>query len=103
MFLEQLASLNMDRIDLDDAVELLTFGTALQKTYADNQLVTPEFVNDAVSKLKHEIATKRRENLEMALKQARARKENLKTAEQKRQETDDEIARLEQQLAQTNG
>lgn len=97
--LEQLRNVNVDRMDLDEVVALLTFGEQLQANYTANALEVPEWITDKTSALKKEAQRRRRDNLEAALKSAVARKEALKTADQKRADTDAEIERLKAALA----
>lgn len=96
--MDQLRNLNMDRIDMDDAVALLAFGRTVVKTYEENSLETPEWLKESIAQLEREVKARRRDNLERALKNARARRDSLKTAEEKRATLDEEIARITKAL-----
>lgn len=96
--LEQLRTVNTDRMSIDDAIAMLAFGKLVQETYESKGLDAPEFVEGAIEKLDAEIDRKRRDYLEMKLKQAKADRETLLTAAERRSKKDAEIARLEKQI-----
>ena len=96
--IERIKAVNTDRIDLDDAVELYALGGIVKTTYDGNQLEAPEALRDGLDGLGKLIKTKRRDNIERALKEATARRASLSTAEEKRGREDSEITRLKQLL-----
>jgi len=96
--IERIKAVNAERIDLDDAVELFALGGIVKTTYDGNQLEAPEALRDGIEGLGKLIKTKRKENLERAYREAKARRASLSTAEEKRGREDSEIARLEKLL-----
>jgi len=96
--IERIKAVNNDRIDLDDAIELYALGGIVKTTYDGNQLEAPEALRDGLDGLGKLIKTKRRENLERALKETKARRAALSTAEEKRGREDAEVTRLEKLL-----
>lgn len=92
--LDRIRNFNSERSDLDEMVELLVIGEEILGGYEKNSLEAPEWLKDNVGVLRKEIAARRRDNLERALKLAEGRLETLKSAEEKRQDTAAEITRL---------
>lgn len=91
--MEQLRTLNLDRVDLDDAIGLLTFAKQAKATYVEMGLEAPAWFADKVAGLEAYIKQRRVENLTKAAKEIEAELGKLKTAEEKRS---DLRARLEQ-------
>lgn len=91
--MEQLRTLNIDRVDLDDAIGLLTFAKQAKATYVEMGLEAPAWFADKVAGLEAYIKQRRVENLTKAAKEIEAELGKLKTAEEKRS---DLRARLEQ-------
>lgn len=92
--LDQLRQINTDRLDIDEAVALLSFGRGVRATYVEHDMTPPDWLTENVSVLEREVKARRRDNLERALKAAQARKDSLRTAEEKRATVDAEIERL---------
>lgn len=98
--LNDLKAANFDRLDLDEAVSLLAFASSLDATYKAHQLETPDWLKDKLPSLRKEVDRRRRDSLEAALKSALARRDALRTSEEKRKDTDAEIARLQASLGE---
>lgn len=92
--LEKLKALNLDRMDVDEAIELVTFGRVAEKTYSDYQVPSPEWLKDSIAALDGEIKRRRRDMLEARLKEVKARQTALKSREEKKAELDAELERL---------
>jgi hypothetical protein len=98
--LDKLKAVNLERIDLDEAVELLTYGKSMQATYLEQKLEAPDWLKETVASLTKDIAGRRDDNLKRALKSLETKREAFKTRDQKLQETDAEIARIKAELGQ---
>lgn len=53
----------LDRLDLDDAVALLSFGRGLKQTYTETDLEVPAWVNENLRLLERDISDRRRDLL----------------------------------------
>lgn len=95
----QLRQLNLDRLDIDEAVALSAFGGALQARYEELGVAVPDWLDANMKTLDREIADRVRDGLSKDLREKRARLESLKPADQKRRELATEIKRLEKALA----
>lgn len=97
--LRELRNLDVDGAELDELVAGVTFGKALLATFTENRMQPPEWLADKMDKAGALIATKRRENLQRALKEAEARRAGLATAEERRQRENELIEKLKAELA----
>lgn len=97
-----LKTVNTDRADAEELMVLLAQGRHLQSAYEAEKFPAPAWLTEAVSTLGVEVKRRRRDQLELALKQARQKADGLKTAEQRRGEVASEIAALEKMLAETS-
>lgn len=88
----------LNRFDLDDIVAATAIGEAIQAKYTASKLEQPEGLTDRIETLNKEIKARRRDNLELALKQAQHRRANLATAEEKRTKADEDITRIQSEL-----
>lgn len=94
----KLKNLDLERMDLDDAVELLTLANSLRITYDAEQVEVPEWLDTSVRELKREIRTRQQDSRERRLKELKARREALATTEEKRSKIDREIEELEKAM-----
>ena len=97
--LERLKSLNIEGMDLDEAVALRMFAGQLRDFYEKMQLEPPEWLDTRIKELSREIKSRTADMLEKRLREAKARREALKPATERREEVEAEIKRLEEQLA----
>ena|SRR6185436_3617338 len=95
----QLKNLNLDRLDLEEAVSLSAFGVIVQQRYLALALEAPEWLSVNLKTLDREIESRVSDDLTKQLREKRARLESLKPADQKRRELALEIKRLEKALA----
>lgn len=93
--LERLKNLNIDGMDIDEAVALSAFARGMKAEYDTLALETPEWLDTRIREVRREIKSRTQDLLERRLREAKARREALKPATERRQEVDDEIARLE--------
>lgn len=98
MSLQKLRNVAVDRIDVDDAIELVTLGRAAASTYTAYQVPTPQWLTDGISTLDAEIKRRRRDMLESRAKEIDANLATLKTREEKRAELEAERAKLRDAL-----
>ena len=96
--LQELRDLNLERPDLDELVALHAFASGMEQSYSATGAEPPEWFKENKDALQREIKNRRRDSIERALKDAKARKEKLKTMDEKRADLDAEIARLSQAL-----
>jgi hypothetical protein len=96
--LKELRGLDIERTDLDEMVALSAFGRDMKAEYERLIIPIPEWLEDRLVELDRETRLRRTDALEKKLKELRARKETLKTAEQKRQDVDTEMAKIEAAL-----
>jgi hypothetical protein len=92
--LEKLRNPNIDRLDLEEAVFLFSFGNMVLTSYKEQDLEAPTWLEDSIGALKTEIKDRRRDNVLAALKENEAKYAALKTAEEKRKDIAAEIERL---------
>jgi hypothetical protein len=98
MLASKLKNIDIDRINLEEAVELYALGAIVQKTYEDMMLETPSYITDGMKVLQREIDARRRDNLEMELRKTNMEMEGLRTAAEKKQDLAARKARLEAAL-----
>jgi len=96
---QHLKQLNMERIDVDEAVALVTYGRQLKAGFESYQVDAPAWLTDNIEALDKEIKSKRRDMLAARLAQAKSRLDALKTADEKRADLKAEIERLSAALA----
>lgn len=97
--LDDLKNWNADRMDITELVALVSFADGVVAKFQELGIEAPEWVGENTRAIHTEIKSKNRDRLAMKLKAAKARLETLKTPDEKRKATEDEIARLTEQLA----
>lgn len=100
--LEKLKHLDLDKLDIDQAVSLVAFGDMLIYTYEKRELEVPQWLTDNVRELNREITARHRDNLEKALKETDAGLEALKTQGEKREDLKARQERLRKALGMGN-
>jgi hypothetical protein len=100
MLLLELKRVDLDAIDLDEAVTALAFAETVANKYKDLELPAPDWLTDKVAGLRREVDNRHRDLLEMRLRQARTRRDQLRTREERVQGIDAEIADLQKRLGQ---
>lgn len=98
MMFQRLRTLQIDRIDVDEAVELVTFGREAEKTYATYLVPTPEWLKDGIAQLDGEIKRRRRDMLEMRKKEVQAKLTALKSRDERKAEAEAELGKLNDAL-----
>lgn len=97
--MEQIRNLNLDRIDLDDAVGMLAFANVVSATYAEMKMEPPAWFTDKRGSLSGYVEQRRKENLTKAAKEIKAELNKLKTAEEKRSELNARLKEIEAAMA----
>lgn len=96
--LETLKNLNIDRLDLDEAIALSRFARSLRAEYEELGLEIPEWLDSRTRELRREIKARNQDYLEKRLKEAKDRYNRLKPAEEQRDEARAEVERLEKMV-----
>ena len=97
--LDLLKNFQADRMDLTELVTLAAFGDLVSAKFTELSVEPPSWVDENLKSLKREITAKNSDRLSSKLKSAKQRLETLKTPDEKRKQTEDEIAALEKQLS----
>lgn len=87
-----------DRMDLDELVELVAFGTILRAQYAQLNLEEPEFVDIQLKTLKREIRAKNADRNAARVKELKLQLEGLKTPTERKTALQKELRQREAQL-----
>lgn len=93
--LEALKNLNLERMDLDDAVSLSAFARTLKAEYEHCGAEAPQWLDDKTRELRSEIRDRLRDSVQKRLREAKSRLESLATPEEKRDRLRKEIEDLE--------
>lgn len=93
--LERLKTLQLDRMDLDDALALSAFARALKAEYEHCGAEAPAWLDDRTRELRSEIRDRLRDSVAKRLSEARSRLESLATPDEKRAKLREEIEKLE--------
>lgn len=96
--LAQLRNVNVDRIDLDEAIGLLAFGELMLRSYPEHGLSVPEWLDENVKLLRREVNTRQRESLEKRRKELQLGIERTRTAQERRDAYARELADVEAKL-----
>jgi hypothetical protein len=97
--LEQLKHLDLDRISLEEAVELAVYAKLLHAEFEAQQVDVPAWLDDRSRELKREIRVRQQDAVEKRIRELKARREALLPAEEKRTKIEQEIATLEAKMA----
>jgi hypothetical protein len=99
--LEMLKSFSsVGRADTEDLISLSAYGRQLEAEFTALSVEVPEWVTNQLKALRREIKSRNADALANKLRSAKARLETLKTPDEKRTALADEIAKLEQQIAE---
>lgn len=103
MYSVQLKNFDVERLNLDEVVELAAFARVYREEYEKNGGEVPTWLSDSLKSLRREINVRQLDGVEKTLREKISRLEALKPAEQKRQELQAEIDALKQRLPQGVG
>ena len=93
--LEQLKNLNLERLDLEEAVSLVHFAKGLRAEFESQTLDVPEWLDDSIRSLTREIRDRQADSRARRIKEIKARLATLKTTEERRSELSEELKKLE--------
>src|SRR5260370_41917897 len=96
--LNQFANFDVDRVSVDELVELSQFGRALRLEYEALQLEEPEWVDVQLKTIRRTIHARNADALEARRREINARLDSLKTPGEKRAELLKEKQKLDAQL-----
>jgi hypothetical protein len=99
MLIERLKSVDTDRCDIDELVELCALGRTFRAEYEQVGVEVPEWLDANLKSLRREVRARVADSLDKTLREKKARLEALTPAEEKRSKLAAEIAALEQKLA----
>lgn len=99
MLMLEIRRLNLDSMDMEDAVAALAVTKTVVAEYTVQEMPAPEWLTERLEQFTAEVKSKRRDYLSAQLKTAKIRLDRLKTPDQKRTETAAEIETLTAQLA----
>lgn len=98
--LDKLKTLNLERMDLEECIELHAYATNVEVTFKRFEVPVPTYIVDGLDSLARDIRSRREDALKARLKEIKARKAALRTREEQRAELDNEEQRLTQLLGQ---
>lgn len=99
----RLQNLNINRLELDSAVELSTAAESLREGYKRHQLSSPEWLDDAIRQLDRYIGDQTRDKMEMELRELAQADAADRTASERRDARSVRRAELEAKLRATSG
>ena len=97
----RLQSLNINKLDLDEAVELSTLGEQLRDGYRKHGLPSPMALDDALRQLDRYISDQMRDRAEMRLRELAQEDAADMSAPERRAKRAQERAELEARLGKT--
>lgn len=97
--LEQLRKFDTDAAQMDETLAMAAFARLLRAEYEHRNTTVPEWLDNVTRRLGQAIESRRRDALEMRLKEISAQETQLLTAAEKRIKLAEERQALEAQLA----
>jgi len=97
--IQQLKNFDVDRMDIEQLVELSAVGRVIVDEFDKTGAETPEWLTTNLKSLRREIRARQADALEALLREKQSRLESLKPAEQRRADLAGEIETLKQKLA----
>jgi len=98
MSLAQLKNLNVDRMDVDEAISLATMARAYANGYEHYGVSPPAWLTGAIETLDVEINRRRRDILQSRKRELEANLTQLRTRQEQRADAEAELARLNDAL-----
>lgn len=96
--LQQLKGVQVDGLQLDEAVLLLAIAGKMDEAYQQTVGEAPQWLTDARETLQKEVKSRSQDALEKRLKELEAQEDRLKSAQEKREDIAKERARIEAKL-----
>lgn len=92
--LDKIRTLNLERLDAEEAIELVAAGRAALTEYGRYSLPAPAWLTDGVNALDADIQRRRTDMLQARRKELLAKQAALKSREEQRADIEAELARL---------
>ncbi len=92
--LDQFKNFNADRMDIDDLVEVATFGRQFRAEHEALNVPVPEYVDDNLRSIRKEIDSRLADRRAVRVRELKAQRDSLKTAQERRDAIDKELAAL---------
>lgn len=102
MLQERLKTLNTDRLNVDEAVELLAQSRQVAAEYDLQQLPQPSWLRDGAMLLANEVSRKRRDALLARRRELEAQQAALKTPQERRRDIEAELSKVNDALGATS-
>lgn len=99
--LDKLKRLDLERMDLDEAVYLVSIGKAMRSVYEAESLETPQWLTDNVRELSREITNRMAESREKALREVELELLALRSRDEKKSDLVAKAERLKAQLGRS--
>lgn len=93
--LDQLKNLELQRMDIDEAIALSAFARLLKAEYEHVDTEAPQWLDDRTREIRDEVRDRLRDTVQKRLRELYARAEALATAEEKRAKIREQIKKLE--------
>ncbi len=98
--ISELKNVEVRRPDLPELVELSAYARSLMTEFEALGIETPEWLTINSASIRREIKTRNQDRLAEKLRSAKSRLETLKTPDEKRAGLQNEIDKLEKELAE---
>ena len=92
--LEQFKSINVDRMDIDELVNLAAFGRQFRQEFEALGAPVPEYVDDNLRTLRGELNARLADRRAARAREIRSQLDSLKSREEKRTQLEQELASL---------
>jgi len=92
--LEQFKKFNAEAADLDELVEVATFGRQFRAEHEALNVPVPEYVDDNIRVIRREIDARLSDKRAARVRELKAQRDSLKTAAERREAIDKELAAL---------
>lgn len=99
----RLQSLNLNKLELDEAIELSTSAEALRVGYQRHNVSSPVWLDDAIRTLDRYITDRTRDTMEMELRELAAQDAADMSASERREQRKARRAAIEARLGSTTG
>jgi hypothetical protein len=92
--LDQFKKFNAEAADLDELVEVATFGRQFRAEHEALNVPVPEYVDDNIRVIRREIDARLSDKRAARVRELKAQRDSLKTAAERREAIDKELAAL---------
>jgi hypothetical protein len=100
MNVEHFKTFRADQLDVDQLIEIESFGMQLRAGFERHGLDEPAYVDLQLKAVKRDIRSRSRETLEAKRLELMARRDSLKTPTERRSELELELEKLNKQLGE---